>query len=273
VWSVARRPQWIGALVLALVIAAGFAALGQWQISRSIIDATVVERDTETVVTLESLVEPGSSTTEKIAGHMVSFDGTLVSGDSSVLSDRINGSETGYWVMGHVVTSTGASVAVALGWSPTKEGADAAAEPAMGITALVPYVGRYLGTESPQDSDFENGERNTAAVAALINEWTTAPTAVYGGYVVSADPLPGLEPIVSPAPEDEVTVNWLNIFYAVEWVVFAVFAVFLWFRLVRDAWEREVEFAAEDAAEAAAAEAAADGDRADAPATERADVN
>jgi len=253
VWSVARRPQWIGALVLALVIAAGFAALGQWQISRSIIDATVVERDTETVRTLESLVEPGSSTTEGIAGHMVSFDGTLVQGDSSILSDRINGRDTGYWVMGHVVTSTGASVAVALGWSPTKEGADAVAAPAMGITALVPYVGRYLPTESPQDSDFENGERNTASVAALINEWSVAPDSVYGGYIVSADPAPGLEAIQSPAPEDEVTINWLNIFYAVEWVVFAVFAVFLWFRLVRDAWEREVEFAAEDAAEAEAA--------------------
>ncbi|MEN9620072.1 MAG: hypothetical protein RL499_265, partial [Actinomycetota bacterium] len=29
-WQVARRPRWIGALLLALAVAAGFAALGQW---------------------------------------------------------------------------------------------------------------------------------------------------------------------------------------------------------------------------------------------------
>jgi hypothetical protein len=39
----------------------------------------------------------------------------------------------------------------------------------------------------------------------------------------------------------------LNIFYAIEWVVFAGFAVFLWYRLVRDAWEREEELREEAA--------------------------
>jgi surfeit locus 1 family protein len=180
-----------------------------------------------------------------------------------VLSGRLNGGESGYWVMSHVVTTTGASVAVAMGWSPTEEGADAAAAPSMGIAALVPYVGRYLPSEAPQESDFENGERNAPAVAALINEWNTAPESVYGGYVVLADAPAGLESIDSPSPDDEVTLNWLNIFYAVEWAVFAVFAVFLWYRLVRDAWEREVEFAAEDAAEAEAASAAAAAQRAE----------
>jgi hypothetical protein len=42
--------------------------------------------------------------------------------------------------------------------------------------------------------------------------------------------------------------NWLNVFYAVEWVVFAGFAIFLWYRLLRDEWMREVEDAAERAA-------------------------
>jgi hypothetical protein len=37
-----------------------------------------------------------------------------------------------------------------------------------------------------------------------------------------------------------VSFNLLNIFYAIEWVLFAGFAVFLWYRLVKDAWEAEV---------------------------------
>jgi len=66
---------------------------------------------------------------------------------------------------------------------------------------------------------------------------------------------PGLTRIDSPKPSSDVEVNLLNIFYAVEWVVFAGFAIFLWYRLVRDAWEREQE----EAAEASAAEGTAAG--------------
>ncbi|MEZ5189097.1 MAG: hypothetical protein R2723_11140 [Microbacterium sp.] len=36
-------------------------------------------------------------------------------------------------------------------------------------------------------------------------------------------------------------VNWLNIFYAVEWAIFAGFAFYMWYRLAKDAWEKEVE--------------------------------
>jgi hypothetical protein len=33
----------------------------------------------------------------------------------------------------------------------------------------------------------------------------------------------------------------LNLFYAMQWVIFGVFALYLWWRLVRDEWEREAE--------------------------------
>jgi hypothetical protein len=62
---------------------------------------------------------------------------------------------------------------------------------------------------------------------------------VYGGYVISDDPPPGLQQIPSPPPDREVSLNLLNLFYAAEWVLFAGFAVFLWWRLVRDEWEKE----------------------------------
>ena len=36
-------------------------------------------------------------------------------------------------------------------------------------------------------------------------------------------------------PQDEfVELNFLNIFYAIEWVLFAGFAIFMWWRLVQD---------------------------------------
>ena len=99
--------------------------------------------------------------------------------------------------------------------------------------------GRYLSSESPQQSDFEAGQRSALAVAELVNLWAEAPDGVFGGYVVLDAEVAGLERIDSPPPNTEVSLNLLNIFYAAEWLIFAGFAVFLWYRVVRDAWEDE----------------------------------
>ena len=75
----------------------------------------------------------------------------------------------------------------------------------------------------------------------LINLWSQAPDGVYGGYLILDSAPAGLELIDAPEPVTEVGLNLLNVFYAIEWVVFAGFAIFLWYRLVRDAWELENE--------------------------------
>ena len=102
------------------------------------------------------------------------------------------------------------------------------------------FEGRYVPTESPQSSDFENGERRALSVAELINIWDN-PGPVYGGYLVANEAPDGLSVISTTPPSTERVLNWLNIFYAAEWVIFAGFALYLWYRLVRDQWERELE--------------------------------
>ena len=42
---------------------------------------------------------------------------------------------------------------------------------------------------------------------------------------------------IGPQPPAE-KINWLNLFYAAEWVVFAGFALFIWWRLVKDDYRR-----------------------------------
>ena len=90
--------------------------------------------------------------------------------------------------------------------------------------------------------------------AALVNIWTALgpDTDIYGGYVIAESAPAGLDVIDAPEPDRSVELNWLNIFYAVEWVIFAGFAVFLWYRLAKDAWEREKEELEELALEASA---------------------
>ena len=95
------------------------------------------------------------------------------------------------------------------------------------------------------------GQVPTLSVAELINVWDTES---YSGFIAafSVAGEPGhnigagtassslLAVDVGPQPQ-EARINWLNIFYAVEWVVFAGFAFFLWWRLVADDYRRGLE--------------------------------
>jgi surfeit locus 1 family protein len=251
-WRIALRPRWIAALLLSLAIAAGFAALGQWQLSRSIDTSVPAENSTETPVALASATSPGIGVPENLAGQRVTVTGHFVASDFRVLSNRVNLDNNGFWVVGHFVTTDNEApgLAVALGWAPTADRADAAVATladAAFTGDVIRVAGRYLPSDSPQQSDFEAGEQSALAVAQLINQWRDVGPAVYTGFVVSDAASVGLDLIDSPPPSSATTVNLLNIFYAVEWIAFAGFAVYLWYRLVKDAWEREEHERAEAA--------------------------
>ena len=92
------------------------------------------------------------------------------------------------------------------------------------------------------EEDADPLEMTTLSEAALVNIWQeTASPEIYSVNLIASEAPAGLEEIYAPRPESQTTVNWLNIFYAAEWVVFAGFAVYFWYRLGRDAWEREAE--------------------------------
>lgn len=235
---IALRPRWLGALALALAVAAGFALLSQWQISRSVSTGTVVESPTEVTQPLRTVLEPQTEMTAPADGQRVRVTGHYLRQDTVLVGSRVNHGETGFWVVAHLAAEEGAGVAVALGWTASER-------QARSLMSEVPdgdvtVTGRLVADEGPQTSDYESGELHTLSIGALVNLWSTVDEAgVYNGYVVSDTPLPGLDAIDAPEPDRSVELNWLNLFYAAEWVIFAGFAIFLWWRLVRDVWERE----------------------------------
>jgi cytochrome oxidase assembly protein ShyY1 len=244
VLRIALRPRWIAALVLALAVAAGFALLSQWQLSRSVATGTVVERPTETVLPLDEVATPQAPLRSSADGQLVTATGGFVDGDTIVLGDRLNGGRSGYWVVAHL-DADGAGVAVALGWTSSRAAAEGAARAFAGGPAVV--TGRLVADEAPQTSGFEQKELSALSMAALVNVWSDAdPAGVYNGYIVSDAAAAGLERIDAPPAVAEVELNWLNLFYAAEWVIFAGFAIFLWWRLVRDVWIREQRTASLD---------------------------
>ena len=251
------RPRWVLALLAALGIAAGFALLGQWQLERAVEQAVVQERPTEEVRPLAEVAAPDGYTEQAATGQRVEATGTFVPGDTVIVEWRVNDGESGYWPVAHleVTDAPQGGLPVALGWAPDLDTArDAADRFDSAAGGEVTVIGRFLPSEAPTvpDPDADPFSMRTVAVAQLINVWTDYDDRpVYFGYVTATEPAAGLEAISSPPPEQSVELNWLNVFYAVEWVVFAGFAIFLWYRLVRDAVQREREEAEE--AEAGAA--------------------
>ncbi len=241
------RPRWVLALLGAVIVAAGFAWMGHWQLERALTSASVPHHSTEEPVALESIIAPGGPVRSTSDGRMVATTGRFVAADFDVVTNRLNRGEKGYWVVGHVTTSspdtTKPSLAIALGWTSERETAlEAARTLRTQPTDSTRLAGRFVATEAPEipKNTTDPLEMTTMSVAALVNRWTeTEGHDVYGGYLVASTAPRGLVTIDSPAPQPEFALNWLNVFYAAEWALFAGVAVFLWYRLARDAFERE----------------------------------
>jgi cytochrome oxidase assembly protein ShyY1 len=251
--EVMLRRRWIGVLALCLLVAGIFAWLGQWQLSRAIDTSPPPAGATEQVRPLTDVIQPGEYLDQSLGGQRVSTSGTWVPGDFIVLSQRFNDGDEGYWVSGQLRVAERTSIAVAIGWAPTREKAAAAASTLDAAGAVkVEITGRLIddeGVEVPPASD--PLELTRMSPAALLSRWHDIDRLdVYRPYLASATATAGLTDISSPAPTEGSPINWLNIFYAAEWAVFAGFAFYLWYRLAKDAWERDVEAFEEAAASA-----------------------
>jgi hypothetical protein len=122
-------------------------------------------------------------------------------------------------------------------------------------SGTIELTGRLIPSEAPlPNTDAGPGRASAVSVAELINTWeissypgfVAADTEMAGTADVSAAAGGELQPLnIGPQPAAQ-KVNWLNIFYAAEWVVFAGFALFIWWRLVKDDYRRGLEDALDE---------------------------
>lgn len=246
-WEVARRPQWIWTLVACLVVAVIFGILANWQTARAIEQGQGDDRDTETPVTLESVATPGEVLTTEAGGRIVTVTASLQPDDFIVLEGRHQEGDSGCWITGRALVSEGrnegANLAVAIDFVPECEGVEARiSELSEGAGVPQEFVGRYMPSEAPTESNFEQGEY-TMSIAQMINLWDDYEPPVFSGYLLLHDPANPAQSlsIHSEPPTTQTQLNWLNVFYALEWVLFGGFAIYLWYRLVQDDREREGE--------------------------------
>ncbi|GAA3672006.1 SURF1 family protein [Arthrobacter ginkgonis] len=241
----ALKPQWILALLGALLVASGFVLLSQWQFNRSQSAAPPPPSTTETAVPLTGHIRPHEEMMGFQADQIVTASGRFLPGKQVLVRDRLQQGEKGFWVVAPFAVDgapEGETIAVVRGWQ-----ADASA-PRDAPSGQLDLTGRLLPTESPIEEPV-SGALGAVSAAQLINLWDVP---AYSGFVVAfgvateagADAgaaTTGLEPVhVGPQPQEQ-QINWLNVFYGIEWFVFAGFAVFLWYRLVADDYRRQQE--------------------------------
>ena len=252
-FSVARRPKWIFGLLFALASAAVFALLGQWQLDRTF---TVVQPaiENEQVFVLNQIATPGAALTAEAANVLVSANIMIDQSNVYIVSNRLQQSSdqivSGYWLIANsgallADNDTTGSLTVALGFSESLETVEKARvdlQESMLPQAFLESTGRYLQTEAPVQSPDESKSYllGSLSLAQLVNLYSADQVQSFAGFLaLDAEPGFGLDPISLPVQTAGTSVNWLTLFYAVEWVVFGVFAVFLWWRLVQDQRLRE----------------------------------
>lgn len=252
-FSVARRPKWIAGFFLSLAVAAIFALLGQWQLDRTFL-VTEQAPVNEEVFLLNEIATPGAPLTAAAANVLVSAKLQLDQSNVFIVSSRLQrqGNETiaGYWLISNstALLADGdktASLTVALGFAEdlvTAEKARQKLQEAILPQAFLEYTGRYLQTEAPvaRPDPAKPYLLGSLSLAELVNLYSDEPVASFAGFLaLASEPGFGLEQIAPPPQQPGTRVNWLTLFYAIEWVVFAGFAVFLWWRLVQDQLVRE----------------------------------
>ena len=255
-WSqVARRPKWIFGLFLALAIAAVFALLGQWQLERSFTEVESEDLSQAPLVLIDS-EKPGAPLTAIAANKRVKAELMLDTQNVFIVANRLQRTNdeviSGYWVIANagVLLEDGdstASLSVGIGFAESLSVAETARAELMGSIqpqAFLEQTGRYLQTEGPvalTDPD-KPYLLESFSLAQLVNLYKGAGAQSLAGFMVlDSEPGFGLETIVIAPPEAGTQVNWLTLFYALEWALFAGFAVFLWWRLVEDARIRELQ--------------------------------
>lgn len=220
-FAVAKQPKRIGALFLSLAVAAIFAALGQWQLERTFT----------------------KDSGETIAINIESVEVKLDTKNVYIIANRLNGDERGYWLVSNAVDSSRKNLTIALGWSAdlaeVKEERIALME--SGLEKFETKLeGVFIPSEAPlPQSNADKFVFDSLSLAQLINVYSpekpiaTQPQVLALNGYSQASAWPPLKP-VTVIYEATAQINWLSAFYFLEWLLFAGFAVFLWWRLVKD---------------------------------------
>jgi cytochrome oxidase assembly protein ShyY1 len=240
-WDIARRPKWITGLLVALAVAAVFSLLMQWQLSRTF-NTVGVSVEESAPRPLAELIAPNQPIDKPVYDRLAIFESTIDSENSFIVGGRLQldadgSTRTGYWLVANSLVQD-ASLTLAIGFSEDLAAVKQAQQKLQSVEiSAIGYVQPSEPVRASADADFDS-----VALGQLINIYSQEPIASYPAYLILQSGFDHeLESITIGIRQQEIEINWLTAFYAVEWAFFALAAFYLWWRLVMDERARESE--------------------------------
>lgn len=232
-WRTLLRPRWLALLAALMAVVAVFAWLGLWQLSVARNDAlqqAQAQQATRPVAPLAQVLVPHGEFPADGAGRPVLARGSYDADRQFLIPGRLLEGEPGYWVVTPLaVDATGARLPVVRGFVADPGEAD---RPAAGGVAV---TGTLAPGESPAPpADLPGGQRGSLDLSVLANEW---PGPLYNAFLFATAEEPqvtGASVTPVPPPTFGGDVDWRNLGYALQWWVFAAFAVFMFWKLLRE---------------------------------------
>lgn len=241
----ALKPRWLGLLALVVVLGVVFAELGLWQlhVAQDKGGLAAVERSAaRTPIAISSYLTPHGQFPADGSGRMVTMTGRYAAQGQVLVADRLLDGASGLWVVAPLTDPTsGGTLAVVRGFV---RAASDAPKPPVGTVTL---TGSLAPGESPSTlTGLPPGQLGAVDLSVLVNQW---PGSLYNAFVfttaetVDGQPVPlaAMRRIPPPSPTGGGGLRLVNAAYAFQWWLFALFALWMWGRVVRDDWQVDNE--------------------------------
>ena len=236
-FSIARKPKWLGGLAIAALVAISFSLLMQWQLERTFSYVGVSEQELAPVP-LDELaglegITPGAY------DRLATVNVTLDPENSFIVQDRLQlvGDDLvpGYWLITNSFVEIGdqlVSLTVALGYSQdVTELRMVQSELDSSSHSITGYLEPNEAVKETESKDF----LGSVSLSQLVNLYSSEQVVSLPAYLILSDGIDlTVERISIDIRAQEIEVNWLTAFYAIEWAFFALVAFYLWWRLVQD---------------------------------------
>jgi surfeit locus 1 family protein len=240
------KPRWLGLLAIVVLVMVSFGVLGLWQlnVARDKGQAEQVRAaPTRAVTDLAAVLTPHGAFPGDGTGRRITAIGRYDGSAQVLVTPRRLRGQSGYWVVTpFVVRSSGARIAVVRGFvtEPNQAVAPNAATEITLSGTLAPGESP-TGDSARADPTLPDGQIAVLDLSLLVNRW---PGSLYNAFVFATSEQPDVTSLSSPAvqrvpPPAQVGggLSWRNAAYALQWWVFALFAVYMWWRMVRDDYE------------------------------------
>jgi surfeit locus 1 family protein len=235
------RPRYWGGHLAMVVCVAAAVGLGVWQLDAWHTRRADAARDisNEKPVALTSLMGGDSPFPGRSLGRPVTLAGSWLPDSTLYVSERELHGKSGYWVVTPVkVDGTDSAVPVVRGWAPEPASTDP--------SGRVAVTGWLQATEGAGPVD-ENPNDDIIPTMRLASMVSHVDIDLFTAYVVArtetavppgSTAADGISPVSAAAiPKVSGFTALRNFLYALEWWVFAGFALFVWVRWCLDSYE------------------------------------